>query len=289
MIELAARSTFRYFYYNPSLAAAVIFIICFLFTSIWHTYQLFRTRTWFFIPFLVGGYFEFIGYCARAVSAEQSPNWTMGPFLVNSLMPLVAPALFAASIYMELGRLVVVLHAEQYSLIRPKWMTKIFVLGDVLSFLLQSGGAGMMAGKTQSSFKTGSNIIVVGLVVQIVFFGFFIVTTGFFHLRMTKQPTTYSLSSGINWKKLVWTLYAASVLILVRSVYRLVEYIEGFGGYLLSHEAYLYVFDALLMFAVMLIFHFVHPSELNAWLRSGGLISKGLRFERLNGDAMQIA
>ncbi|RAL06701.1 RTA1 domain-containing protein [Aspergillus homomorphus CBS 101889] len=289
MVELAARSGFKYYYCNPSLAAAVIFIICFLLPTILHTYQLVRTRTWFFIPFLVGGYIEFIGYCARAVSTKQSPDWTMGPFLVNSLMPLVAPALFAASIYMEPEKLVVVLHAERYSLIRPKWMTKIFVLGDVLSFLLQSGGAGMMAGKTQPSFKTGSNIIVVRLVVQIVFFGFFIVTTGLFHLRMNKQPTTYSPSSGINWQKLVWTLYAASILILVRSIYRLVEYVEGFGGYLLSHEAYLYVFNALLMFVMMLFSHVVHSSELNTWLRSGGLVSRAFKFERLNGDGMRIA
>lgn len=64
----------------------------------------------------------------------------MGPFLINSLLPLVAPALFAASIYMELGRLIIVLHAQQHSLIRVKWLTKIFVTGDVLSFLLQAGG-----------------------------------------------------------------------------------------------------------------------------------------------------
>lgn len=69
-------------------------------------------------------------------------------------MPLVAPALFAASIYMELGRLVVVLHAERYSLIRPKWMTKIFVLGDVLSFLLQSGG--------KSTLSLGSHLAFLG-------------------------------------------------------------------------------------------------------------------------------
>lgn len=83
---------------------------------------------------------EWIGYCARAVSANQSPDWTLGPFIVQSVLPLVAPALFAASIYMELGRLIVVVHAEKHSLIRVKWMTKIFVTGDVLSFLLQAAG-----------------------------------------------------------------------------------------------------------------------------------------------------
>ncbi|EHA26072.1 hypothetical protein ASPNIDRAFT_171417 [Aspergillus niger ATCC 1015] len=284
---VAIRSGFEYYYYYPSLAAAVIFIICFLLTTLLHTFQLVRTKTWFFIPFLIGGYFEFVGYCARAVSANQSPNWTMGPFLINSLLPLVAPALFAASIYMELGRLIIVLHAQPHSLIRVKWLTKIFVTGDVLSFLLQAGGAGLMGSHSKSGTETGSHIIVGGLVVQIVFFGFFIITTAIFHHRMLQSPTPYSLE--INWKKLIWVLYSASVLILVRSIYRLIEYIEGFGGYLLSHEVYLYVFDALLMFAVMLIFHVVHPSELNAWLKSGGLVSKGFRFERLNGNAIPIS
>ncbi|RAL04449.1 RTA1 domain-containing protein [Aspergillus ibericus CBS 121593] len=286
MMELTARSGFEYYYYYPSLAAAVIFIICFLLTTLLHTFQLIRTKTWFFIPFLIGGYFEWIGYCARAVSSNQSPNWTLGPFLVQSLLPLVAPALFAASIYMELGRLIVVLHAEKHSLIRVKWLTKIFVTGDVLSFLLQAGGAGLMGSHSQSGATNGSHIIVVGLVVQILFFGFFIISTAIFHHRMEQSPTSYSFN--INWRKLIWVLYSASVLILVRSIYRLIEYIQGFGGYLLSHEAYLYVFDALLMFAVMLLFHVVHPSELNAWLKSGGLVSKGFRFERLQGGMSDL-
>jgi hypothetical protein len=41
---------------------------------------------------------------------------------------------------MEFGRLVTRLGAEQYTIIRHKWITKIFVTGDVLSFFLQGGG-----------------------------------------------------------------------------------------------------------------------------------------------------
>ena len=55
-MELTTRSGFEYYRYNPSLAAAVIFIICFLLTTALHTFQLIRTKTLFFIPFLVGGY-----------------------------------------------------------------------------------------------------------------------------------------------------------------------------------------------------------------------------------------
>jgi len=42
--------------YNPSMAAAVIFIILYIVVTALHTYNLFRTRTWFFIPLVLGGY-----------------------------------------------------------------------------------------------------------------------------------------------------------------------------------------------------------------------------------------
>jgi hypothetical protein len=52
----------------------------------------------------------------------------------------------------------------------------------------------------------------------------------------------------------------------------------GNDGYLISHEVYLYIFDALLMFFVMVIFAIVHPSEINAELRGPGAkrIEKGI-------------
>lgn len=125
-----------------------------------HTFHLFRTRTWFFIPLLIGGYCEYIhypnnpqtspvltylpvelvGYIGRAMSSKQSPDWTIGPYVMQSTLLLIAPALFAASIYMELGRIIIMVKGEQFSLIRVNWMTKIFVTGDVLSFLMQASG-----------------------------------------------------------------------------------------------------------------------------------------------------
>lgn len=48
--------------------------------------------------------------------------------------------MFAASVYMELGRIILLVNGEDRSMIRKKWLTKIFVFGDVFSFLLQSGG-----------------------------------------------------------------------------------------------------------------------------------------------------
>lgn len=124
-------------------------------------------------------------------------------------------------------------------------------------------------------------------------FAFFIVVAGVFHHRLTtdrplknrfgpsslasKARTHRQIESSssatqtqasvsranieLPWKRHIYTLYFTSALILVRSVFRVVEYIQGHAGYLLGHEVYLYVFDALLMFLVMVSFNWIHPSQ----------------------------
>jgi hypothetical protein len=83
---------------------------------------------------------EAIGYAGRAKSGSESPDWTLGPYIVQAILLLVAPALFAATIYMELGRIISVVDGEGHVIIRKEWMTKLFVAGDVVSFFLQGGG-----------------------------------------------------------------------------------------------------------------------------------------------------
>lgn len=59
---------------------------------------------------------------------------------MQSVLILIAPALMAASIYMILGRIILLTEGEKYALIKRRWLTKLFVSGDVLSLLMQSSG-----------------------------------------------------------------------------------------------------------------------------------------------------
>jgi hypothetical protein len=194
---------------------------------------------------------------------------------------LVAPALFAASIYMELGRIILLTDGIQHSIIPKKWLTKIFVIGDVISFCLQAAGGGIMASGTVEALDMGEHITIGGLVIQILFFGFFIVVSITFNMRMNKIPTSRSMISFNPWKKHLYTLYGGSALILIRSVFRLVEYSQGNDGYLIAHEWFLYVFDACLMLATMVLFAWFHPSEIWAMLNKNGgkMVSHGYKFE----------
>lgn len=53
---MATEYEFKFYHYDPSMVGAVIFTIAFLITTSLHSYQLLRTRTWFMIPMVVGGF-----------------------------------------------------------------------------------------------------------------------------------------------------------------------------------------------------------------------------------------
>lgn len=149
--------------------------------------------------------------------------------------------------------------------IRRTWLTKIFVLGDVLAFLLQAGGAGLLASGNANMVNTGKDIIVAGLFAQLIFFGLFILAAVIFHTRLNKAPT--QLCYERPWQKHLLGLYIVSALILVRSIVRVVEYIQGYHGYIMSHEVFLYIFDATVMFFAMASMNWIHPGEVARYVR----------------------
>jgi hypothetical protein len=183
------------------------------------------------------------------------------PYAIQNVFILLPPVFFAVSIYMFLGRLIRVLSGEQHSLVPLKWMTKVFLAGDLLSFMVQGGAAGLMV--SGNNAKLGEGIVIGGLMIQIIVFGFFLITAGVFHYRFQRSV---SLSTSRNWfeaKKALHMLHTVSTLIMVRSVFRVIEFAMGQDGYLLTHEWTLYVLDSVPMLAVMVIYYIYYPS----WFR----------------------
>ena len=125
-----------------------------------------------------------------------------------------------------------------------------------------------MASGDASKTDTGTNIILVGLVIQLVFFFLFIFLTMVFHSRTHE----WGIEGGEgNWKRQLGVIELSSLLIFIRSIYRVVEYAQGFDGYLISHEVYLYILDALMMILVQILYNFLHPG---AVLSEGGQETK---------------
>ena len=194
------------------------------------------------------------------------------------------------------------------SVVNPKalgvadtWVTRIFVSFDLFSFLTQSAGSAMLAGAKEDIKKsnTGEHIVMGGLVLQLVAFGFFTAVAARFHLKMKRSQRL--LGSMVDdrareWRPLLFCLYASCILIMIRmyhllshspfilliigsagSVYRIVEFSQGFDGYLASHEAYFYVLETVPMIPPFILFNIFHP----------GRIVKG-GFVKCNIDARQL-
>lgn len=131
----------------------------------------------------------------------------------------------------------------------------------------------------------GTNIIIGGLIVQVVVFGLFVIAAAVFHSRLRKQATAKCHTTP--WKKHMRSLYVVSILIFVRSIVRVVEYAQGNDGFIMVHEVFLYIFDALVMWIAMVVMNWVHPSEVAAYLRGGKAFTKAWKLEEV-GSARQV-
>ncbi|KAI9623890.1 hypothetical protein KEM48_009263 [Puccinia striiformis f. sp. tritici PST-130] len=233
---------YRLLAYQPSLLLEAFFAVAFLCIVILHTVQMCQSRTWCFLPFVIGGYFECIGFVGRALLTDelQLHGWQLDIYILETLLLLLAPAFFAGSIYMTLTRIVRLTNGQKHSLLPAEWLTKIFVAGDAIAFVLQAVGGGLnAAARTLEEESRGRDLIIAGLI----------------------APTTTSGTLNTTWKRHLILLVVSCFLILFRSIFRLAEYILGSDGPLMEREIFTILLDSVLMFLCMLLFNLFHPSQ----------------------------
>lgn len=269
---------YQLYHYEPSLPAGATFCALFLLSMFLHIYQTTLTRSRSTIPLIIGCLCEALGYIGRILNARETPasraDYSLGPYIMQALLLLIAPLLIAATVYMTLGYVVLATDGEKHAMIKERFLTKLFVIGDIFAFLVQSTGGGLLAKGEPDSKQAGNWIVIGGLGIQILFFGMFMVVAAMFGIRMHARPTERSQLPQVRWRLHLGVLFVASLLIMIRSVFRVVEYVQGTDGYLLSHEVFLYVFDALPMIVAVVLFNIWHPTDITAIVKGGKRMHK---------------
>lgn len=204
---------------------------------------------------------EVFGYYGRAWSSDE-PN-KLGPWVLQNFLLLSAAPLVAATIYMTLGRLVTALDAARYSIISPRWLAKIYVLIDVGCLGTQIAGTVMPASGDEAVMELSRNIVLGGLIAQLIALSFFVFMTWNARRRIRRGDTwVVKMDPSLRWENHFRALEAVTCLVMVRSLVRLVEYAQGEDGFVISHEVFIYLFDAALMFLAMAVYLVLHPSRL---------------------------
>ncbi|KAG4256579.1 hypothetical protein FPRO04_08156 [Fusarium proliferatum] len=249
-----------FFEYLPNKPAAISFVVLFGIVTLAHLVFLFILRAWFFIPFILGGICEIFGYFGRA-QAHDNPD-KAGPFILQNVLLLAGTPFLAATIYMSLRRVATALDSQHLSFISLRWLTKLYVLIDIACIVSQFIGAIIPASGEPDAITKGRIILIAGLIVQLCALSIFILTSLYLYIRIRQETGPFLDSSLVRWRRYFRTIEAVTIIMIIRSIVRAVEYLQGQGGFVISHEVFIYLFDASLMFLVMLLFLIIHPGRL---------------------------
>jgi hypothetical protein len=169
---------------------------------------------------------------------------------------VLAPVGLALADYLLVGRLIRLV-GRQYSIVNLKFVEFGFIISDILSIGVQSSGAGLITSGNLNDMSTGINILIGGLGINLVSFCFFAVVT--VHLHWTIYRRKVDFTGRERWIKMFYALYLSMILLIIRSIYRIVEFSLGFRGYLAIHEIYFYIFECLLIIFAFALFLPLHP------------------------------
>ncbi|EKD14845.1 uncharacterized protein L3040_003937 [Drepanopeziza brunnea f. sp. 'multigermtubi'] len=233
--------------YTPNFIICILGIVFFAFIFFAHLLQIIIYRLWSFTPLGFACVMEVIGYVFRELSSRKDP-YRVNFFVVQYFLIVTAPVLISASIYVCLAKVLgwaadsgLDLSARSV-LFRRTFALSTFITIDVLSTLLQVAGASMIGVATSNGKNptTANNILLAGLAVQTAAFFVFLgllafATAAIYRDRRVARKAKRSPFLGV--------LVVASVLIFVRTIFRLAETAQGVFGYLSSDERYFAVLE----------------------------------------------
>ncbi|KAJ3543830.1 hypothetical protein NM688_g5815 [Phlebia brevispora] len=261
--------------YTPTEYVCIIYVVLFSITALTHLFQTLKYRLWWLIPtILLASSGEVIGWAGRLWSSKNVD--ARDPFMMQIVCTIIAPTPFVASIFITFGHLVHRL-GSQYSWLSARYYSRVFLTFDLISLIIQAAGGGIAASSnTVSTENLGGNIMLAGIVLQMVALGLFMILglqffISYFNNRPVREKysanrSTLTLTNGRAWngklKALSGALAFASGVLMIRAVYRTIELADGWNGPVISTQVYFNVFDGAMVTLAMYTLNVFHPGRL---------------------------
>lgn len=157
---------------------------------------------------------------------------------------IIAPAFNSAAIYLTLKHIALCFGTE-WSYIKPRFYTYIFIIFDLVSLVLQAlGGALASSADTDDEQKLGDDLMMAGIGWQVAALSIFAVTASVYIYRRWKAVAQFPLSpeAAATLADRKFRLFAGGVVvawfaIFVRCVYRIIEMAGGWRNHIMQDEA----------------------------------------------------
>lgn len=230
---------------------------------------------------------EIIGYAFRL---RSSPPPTGDPynvinFVVQYFFIVCAPVFLSAGIYTTLTSLIGALSggwgADALKLsplgLAKRTILAIFITSDVIATIMQVAGAALI-GSSESNRKSpnaGNNILLAGLAFQVFSFLVFLHLL-FLFLRNSRNimlsVNTGEAGRGNMMRMYTFGLVTSSLLVYMRTCFRLAETAQGVMGYASSHEAFFGALEFAPIVLAIATLGWWHPGRL---VGTNGRLSEG--------------
>jgi hypothetical protein len=249
------------FHYEPSLAASIIatsafglaLVLCFALTIYWTRW---KSLYMHIVTFTAG--LECLGYVTRIIAQTQMD---LAAFIISTVLILACPIALACVNYYVMSIILKEVGRSIYCL-KAQYVYRLFLCSDILTFLLQIVGGGLLAATANSDDPDTANILnnagkaltLVSLSIQLVFFSCFTWIT--IRAAFGRKWKLFSLPS---LRFVFIGLWLTLLFLFIRNIFRLAEYASGETGYLQTNEWPFYIFEFLPLFLCIvtyIIFHF---------------------------------
>ncbi|KAI0601495.1 RTA1 like protein-domain-containing protein [Biscogniauxia sp. FL1348] len=247
--------------YEPSLAGNAVLLALFvvlipisLFLGIKYRSSVFATAV------ATGLALETMGYIGR-VLLHSNPN-SRGDFIVFLLGTTLGPTCICGAMFLIMPRIVAV-YGEEFRSWRPVWYLFLFYALTIISLVLELTGAIVSTVQDDDDLvNTGIRILVVGLAVQIVALGIFVAHAVMFAIalrtrRHVLDPKYSYVYKNVFFKTFMVVFSVATILLILRTAYRIVEVAEGFESSIAQDETLFLVLDGtMVLIATVLLLAF---------------------------------
>ena len=258
-------SVIDYFNFYPSLALSIVGLVLFTIAALTVFAMTLKTRQWYMVIATIVGLMEAAGFACRIKMLNST---VYGAYVAMQCLLIIPPSFLALVQYITLGKVVGLVgrrFPDRKLFVKPKLVIWLFFALEITALACQGAGAGLsVSTKGVSNLNSGRVLLLLGLVALVVLIISYLITA----IYVSRSPQ-YAIKSSPSMQKLFPVLYVCTSLLLIRNIFRLVEFGQGFNGAIAAQEKYFYGFDALMIILILVIntvFHFglylkAYPSE----------------------------
>ncbi|KIJ63599.1 hypothetical protein HYDPIDRAFT_29392 [Hydnomerulius pinastri MD-312] len=262
--------------YIPSRSVGIAFVTLFAISTVAHVVQAVRFRIWWLFPTAVFcGINELVGWGARLYSSG-APR-ALIPFEIQISATITGPTPLIAANFVILEYIIKTL-GPRYSRLTPKLYTILFVTSDAISLTIQGvgGATAALAAGNGNDPTTGGNIMLIGIILQMVAITLFVIFGSEFLFRYANdkplkapaddlerhQALSYELGMDKRMKIALYAMGFSTTCLFIRAVYRTIELTDGWNGRIISTQIYFNVLDGGMVTLAIFTLNIFHPGYL---------------------------